>query len=112
MRVAQEPLNIAGKNVMLGCIQNVLKGTMLIKKKSLLQISCFMDLWISQIIKQSIRLISCGSVSFRKTKNICLSVIFSNVASRFTEKNTVLQLFFLGFKNISGAELQKKIFFF
>ena len=33
MRVAQEPLNIAGKNVMLGCIQNVLKGTMLIKKK-------------------------------------------------------------------------------
>ena len=33
MRVAREPLNIAGKNVMLGCIQNVLKGTMLIKKK-------------------------------------------------------------------------------
>ena len=45
-----------------------------------------------------------------KQKYICLSVIFSNVASRFTEKNTVLQLFFLGFKNISGAELQR--FFF
>ena len=39
------------------------------KKKNLyFRYGCFMDLWISQIIKQSIRLISCGSFSFRKTK--------------------------------------------
>ena len=47
-----------------------------------------------------------------KQNYLYLSVIFSKVAGRFTEKNTVLQLFFLGFNNISGAELQKKIFFF
>ena len=63
MRVAQEPLNIAGK--MLGCIQNVLKGTMLNKK---IFTSDIVALWTSQITKQSIRLISCGSVNFRKTK--------------------------------------------
>ena len=66
IRVAQEPLNIAGK--MLGCIQNVLKGTMLNKKIFTSDIVALWTLWISQITKQSIRLINCGSVSFRKTK--------------------------------------------
>ena len=47
-----------------------------------------------------------------KQNYLYLSVIFSKVAGRFTEKNTVLQLFFLGFNNISGAELQKKDIFF
>ena len=46
-----------------------------------------------------------------KKNYLCLSVIFSKVAGRFTEKNIVLQLFFSGFNNISGAKLQKKYFF-
>ena len=46
-----------------------------------------------------------------KQNYLCLSLIFSKAAGRFTEKNTVLQLFFLGFNNINGAELQKQIFF-
>ena len=31
--VAQEPLEIAPENAMLGCIQNILKGTMFNKEK-------------------------------------------------------------------------------
>ena len=46
-----------------------------------------------------------------KQNYLCLNVIFIKIAGRFTEKNTVLQLFFLSFNNINGAELQKKIFF-
>ena len=46
-------------------------------------------------------------VSFRKMK---LTLLECKTAGRFTEKDTVLQLFFLGFNNIYGAELQKKIF--
>ena len=48
------------------------------------------------------------SVSFRKMK---LPLLECKTAGRFTEKNTALHLFFLGFNNIYGVELQKKIFF-
>ena len=46
-----------------------------------------------------------------KQNYLCLSVIFFKVVGRFKDINTILQLFFLGFNNINGAELQKKIFF-
>ena len=46
-----------------------------------------------------------------KQNYLCLSVIFFKVAGRFKDINTILQLFFLGFNNINGAELQKKILF-
>ena len=47
-----------------------------------------------------------------KENYLCLNVIFSKVVFRFTEKNTILQLFLVGFNNINAVELQKKIFFF
>ena len=47
-----------------------------------------------------------------KENYLCLNVIFSKVVFRFTEKNTILQVFLVGFNNINAVELQKKIFFF